>query len=581
MKKQFLLFIFTISLSVAYAQNQDAIKSGLNLQNLEKTAKLKQLYQEAKAMEDVATAAEINANREAIKAAWQEVNPAVAALYKPVDNGGALPEIEENVHINGVHKPAVIKPKRPVLTGESRGVKSWGVDAILREDWTDGIDMDVTYDEGVIYIAGFVNNIDFGGSRDSIYVYKSENHGGSFSVWKTLAITSPIRKMQLVSIDQEDGDQYVVTYILTDSHTFQAMRWNSDTGALSAEVIASDVIDFSVDRNFTSNTSSIRVFGIYQKSNFTLYAARSTAGDYGLNWVDEHSLSYKYDQGSLCYGLNGSIYITGVGHVTGNLVANANTNYNDPGAWESFETLEEGSVKESVNPVIIAARKPLDNDFVIVQTQSRNNGTSDGYDAIKYKRIAGAPYTSWSSIQIAPANTSIEQIYSWIRRYANTEEFHRTYVKLQEDGPLPVSVLVRTYAGTGTGMQLHVFDDVFGGYPLVVAETKDHQPCVAYALTNNVNPDYGWGIYFDAKSNLLENSENIIDGFSMYPNPVSGILTIKTTNPIHKVSIYNMLGQEIITSKEHTINTSRLTAGSYIVRVKAGNQTGSYMLIKE
>ena len=581
MKKQFLLFIFTISLSVAYAQNQDAIKSGLNLQNLEKTAKLKQLYQEAKAMEDVATAAEINANREAIKAAWQETNPAVATLYKPVDNGGALPEIEENVHINGVHKPAVIKPKRPVLTGDSRGVKSWGVDANLREDWTDGIDMDVTKNEGVIYVAGFVNLIDFGGDRDSLYVYKSENHGGSFSIWKTLAFTSPIRKMQLVSIDQNAGDEYLVSYILTDSHTFQAFRWNTDTGDMTAEVIASDIIDFDVDRNFSTNTSGIRVMGIYQKSNFTLFAARSTAGEYGLSWIDEHSLGFVYDQGSICYGKNGAVYITGVGHNTGNLVANVNTNYNDPGFWGTFEALESGSVKESVNPVIIAARKDLTEDYVIVQTSSRDAGSEDGYDALKYERIAGAAYTSSSSIQIAPANISIEHIDSWIRRVSDTEEFHRTYVKLESGGPLPTSKLVRTYAGTGTSTQLHVFDGVFGGYPVVVAETKDHKPCVAYALTNNVAPNYGWGIYFDASSDLLANSENIIDGFSMYPNPVSGILTIKTMNPIHKVGIYNLLGQEVITSKQHTIDTSALTAGSYVVKVNAGNQTGSYVLIKK
>ena len=580
MKNKFLLLIFVMSISIAFSQNRDAIPGGLNLQNLQKSAKLKQLYQEAKSLESTGTAAEINENRNAIKAAWQEINPAVAALYKPVDNGGKLPEIVENVRINGVFKPAVIKPKRTAFSGSTRNVETWGIIKTLRNNYTDGIDMDVTKSSGTIYIAAYVNNIDYGQGNDSLFVYKSVNNGNSFSVWKELAFTSPIRKIQLVSIDdQNSGDEYVVVYLLTDSHNFQAYRWNASTGDMTAQVITGDVIDFSVDRNF-SNTNTVRVVGIYQKTNNTLYSARSTAGDYGLNWVDEYSLSYMIDKSDICYGMNGAIYISGVGHSSGNLYANVNSNYNDPASWDNFETIELGSNKEFLSTDIIAARKNLPNDYVIVQTSSRDTGSTDGYDGIQYKRINSANYSSGSSIQIAPANYSIIHISSWIRRESHNEEFHRTYVKKSLNGSDHSSVLTRNNAGTGPNTYLHTFDNnIYTGFAVQVAETVDHKACVAYAQVDPNN--YGWGLYFEAETDLVTNHENTIDGFSMYPNPVSDILTIETSNPINNITIFNMLGQKIITSSQPQIDTSSLPAGTYVVKVTAGNQTGSYMLNKK
>ena len=50
----------------------------------ERTSELEALYEQAKVLEQNGTAAEINANRIAIKNAWQEIDPNVAALYKPI-----------------------------------------------------------------------------------------------------------------------------------------------------------------------------------------------------------------------------------------------------------------------------------------------------------------------------------------------------------------------------------------------------------------------------------------------------------------------------------------------------------------
>ena len=80
-------------------------------------------------------------------------------------------------------------------------------------------------------------------------------------------------------------------------------------------------------------------------------------------------------------------------------------------------------------------------------------------------------------------------------------------------------------------------------------------------------------------------SEAIIDGFSMYPNPVDNILNLTAANTIENISIYNMLGQEVLQTTPSTtqveIDMSALSTGSYIVKVQAGEQVGSYNLIKQ
>lgn len=76
-------------------------------------------------------------------------------------------------------------------------------------------------------------------------------------------------------------------------------------------------------------------------------------------------------------------------------------------------------------------------------------------------------------------------------------------------------------------------------------------------------------------------ADNIIDGFSMYPNPVVDVLNLNANTTIDTVSIFNMLGQEVLTSNQTKIDMSVLPTGSYIVKVQAGEQVASYNLVKE
>ena len=65
-------------------------------------------------------------------------------------------------------------------------------------------------------------------------------------------------------------------------------------------------------------------------------------------------------------------------------------------------------------------------------------------------------------------------------------------------------------------------------------------------------------------------SDEASDGLTVYPNPVSNILTIKGL-PMREVSVYNLLGQRVINETCHEdeirLDVSSLAAGVYVLRV--------------
>ena len=76
-----------------------------------------------------------------------------------------------------------------------------------------------------------------------------------------------------------------------------------------------------------------------------------------------------------------------------------------------------------------------------------------------------------------------------------------------------------------------------------------------------------------------------LDRFSFYPNPTSDILHINAAKNIESVTIYNMLGQQVISSKigaiSSDINMSKLPAGTYLMKVAINGVTKSYKIIKK
>ncbi len=78
---------------------------------------------------------------------------------------------------------------------------------------------------------------------------------------------------------------------------------------------------------------------------------------------------------------------------------------------------------------------------------------------------------------------------------------------------------------------------------------------------------------------------SIIEGFKMFPNPASNTLHLNASRQIDAINIYNMLGQEVLrkipSQTQVRLDISNLQTGAYVVKVQAGDQLGSYTLIKQ
>lgn len=89
-------------------------------------------------------------------------------------------------------------------------------------------------------------------------------------------------------------------------------------------------------------------------------------------------------------------------------------------------------------------------------------------------------------------------------------------------------------------------------------------------------------IYFDVTSLSVEDFEK--DDISYYPNPVSNYLNIESKKVINSVTVYNILGKEVLKSEPNAVSPkvdmSILPTGPYLVRIKSDNGTKTIKIIK-
>ncbi|MBK6986132.1 MAG: T9SS type A sorting domain-containing protein [Bacteroidetes bacterium] len=78
--------------------------------------------------------------------------------------------------------------------------------------------------------------------------------------------------------------------------------------------------------------------------------------------------------------------------------------------------------------------------------------------------------------------------------------------------------------------------------------------------------------------NQLSNSTNEL---SIFPNPSSTNLTVKTDEEIQTISIYNSLGALVQTEKTNVFSVEQLSSGLYILKVKTEKGTTTIRFIKE
>ena len=83
----------------------------------------------------------------------------------------------------------------------------------------------------------------------------------------------------------------------------------------------------------------------------------------------------------------------------------------------------------------------------------------------------------------------------------------------------------------------------------------------------------------------LGNEEFVINSIKLYPNPVVDIVTISSTEMMTNIEVVNILGQIVfsksVNENETTIDMSRYSSGSYIVRVLVDEKVKIFKVIKK
>ena len=121
-----------------------------------------------------------------------------------------------------------------------------------------------------------------------------------------------------------------------------------------------------------------------------------------------------------------------------------------------------------------------------------------------------------------------------------------------------------------------------------------------FAVLNNLSPNttyYFWvkSICGNTQTNwvsggsfttqVLSSETFSLDKIKLYPNPVKSIFNISLDKEITTVSIYNLLGQEVLSksvnSNETSIDVNDLTAGTYLVKVTSNNEVKTLKVIKQ
>jgi hypothetical protein len=87
----------------------------------------------------------------------------------------------------------------------------------------------------------------------------------------------------------------------------------------------------------------------------------------------------------------------------------------------------------------------------------------------------------------------------------------------------------------------------------------------------------------DTKQAAKQQENSIIEGFSMYPNPVSnGKVYIATKNDADKeIIIFDLLGKKVLQTmlSARELNISNLSPGVYIIKINEDNASATRKLI--
>lgn len=105
-----------------------------------------------------------------------------------------------------------------------------------------------------------------------------------------------------------------------------------------------------------------------------------------------------------------------------------------------------------------------------------------------------------------------------------------------------------------------------------------------FVMTSNLGTIFYDNLYLHKNTTLNTNSFEVAS-VKLYPNPATSVLNIEAAAAIEKVSIFNLLGQEVVSqtpnSNQTTLDVAQLQVGVYIVKASVNGNVSSTRFIKE
>lgn len=127
------------------------------------------------------------------------------------------------------------------------------------------------------------------------------------------------------------------------------------------------------------------------------------------------------------------------------------------------------------------------------------------------------------------------------------------------------------------------FNDEEINYNTLIVNNTYYIRVYSYGATTPPNPTFNLKVWTSSTLSIDDIEDQ--NGFTYFPNPVKNTLNLKAHNNIQNVSIYNMLGQEVVRTSPNSVNNevdmSSLQAGAYIVRVTINDNTKTIRIIKQ
>ena len=149
--------------------------------------------------------------------------------------------------------------------------------------------------------------------------------------------------------------------------------------------------------------------------------------------------------------------------------------------------------------------------------------------------------------------------------------------------------------GYGTSASDVAMTTTLADHPGIIGGTIQSNT-VPFTPTTSGTYVFGFNAYSDADKFYLYVDNIVIqevlgsvdfnnNKFTVYPNPVKDNLNIRYNENISNVSVFNMLGQQVITKNinatEGKVDMSILASGTYLVKVNSGDKVETIKVIKE